>query len=396
MRPVERPAEDKGSRYPRRLYVAFAAMAIAASLGLDYLASRRGERAYLFPSPPRREAALAARAPLPDLAGRALADCGIAARDIRRGQDEDGLPRLTVRLPKDIYLKVAAALQSIFQESGASVQTEEGERAGQTTYSWSVARGESERLALLFACPPPAALKKEEAAPPAASRPAAPEKTVAIVIDDMGNSLEALQEIVDLHVPLTISVLPQSPYALETAQTAHDNNLEVMLHLPGESLNHQEGNPSPTAIIRSDMGAEEIRSFVLDSLGRVPFVSGANNHMGSKITQEPAVMAPMLTVLKEKGLFFLDSRTGDRSIAYDLAHEMGLRATFRNVFLDSKVGVDYSRKRLIELFKLAQKKGRAVAIGHPFPETLKALRDNLSLQRKYGVRLVFASQIIAD
>ena len=107
-------------------------------------------------------------------------------------------------------------------------------------------------------------------------------------------------------------------------------------------------------------------------------------------------MAPILAVLKEKGLFFLDSRTGDHSIAYDVARSLGLRATYRSVFLDSKVGVDYSKKRLIELFKLAQKKGRAVAIGHPFPETLQALREGLALASKYGVKLVPVSQVIEN
>lgn len=397
MSSVESPTGERGSHYPRRLYLAFAVLAVLSCLGLDYLASRRGEKSYFFPPRRRPEAALPAPASLAELAGRILAESGITERDIRRSLTEEGLPRLSVRLAKEAYLKLAAPLRSIFQEHGATVQAEEKENAGQAAYSWSVVRGEKERLTLLFSCPPPPPPpEKEEAPPPAPPRPPATEKIIAIVIDDMGDSLEAIQEICALHVPLTISVLPQSPYATETAQTAHDHNLEVMLHLPGESLNHQEGNPAPSTIIRSDMGPEEIRAFVLDSLRRVPFVSGVNNHMGSKITQEQEVMAPILGVLKEKGLFFLDSRTGDRSIAYDLAHKMGLRSTYRNVFLDSKVGVDYSRKRLIELFKLAQKKGRAVGIGHPFPETLQALRENLSLQRKYGVKLVFASQIIPD
>jgi polysaccharide deacetylase 2 family uncharacterized protein YibQ len=212
----------------------------------------------------------------------------------------------------------------------------------------------------------------------------------------MGNSLEALHEVCDLHVPLTISVLPQSPYGQETAQTAHDNHLEVMLHLPGESVNHQEGNPAPMAIVRSDMTADEIVAMLEDSLGRVPYATGVNNHMGSKITQEEPVMRPILGFIKEKGLFFVDSRTASQSIAYDLAQKMGVRSTYRNVFLDSEVGVEFSRKKLIELFKLAQKKRRAVGIGHPFPETLQALKSNLHLSKKYGVSLVLASQIIRD
>jgi polysaccharide deacetylase 2 family uncharacterized protein YibQ len=396
MRPEESPSGEPGSNYLRRLYIIFAALAMVSCLGLDYLASRRGERSYLFsPFPPAKPGELAT-IPLTHLAVQVLAEGRVAEADIRRGRSEDGRPRLSVRLPIDAYQGLAASLRSAFQQHGVNARVEEHEEAGQTTYSWSVLRGETERLDLEFTCVLPPPPEKEEAPRPAPPRTAAPDKIVAIIIDDMGNSLDALQEVCDLDMPLTISVLPESPYAQETAQTAHDHDLEVMLHLPGESLNHQEGNPSPMAIIRADMPPAEIRAFVLDSLGKVPYAAGVNNHMGSKITQEPKVMSPILDVLKERGLFFLDSRTGDHSIAYDLARRMGLRSTYRNVFLDSKVGLDYSKKRLVELFKLAQKKGRAVAIGHPFPETLQALRDELPLLRKYGVRLVPASRVIPE
>ncbi len=107
-------------------------------------------------------------------------------------------------------------------------------------------------------------------------------------------------------------------------------------------------------------------------------------------------MIPLLDVLRNRGLFFIDSVTGGRSIAYDLARRMGLHSAYRNVFLDSEVGVDYSRRRLVELFELAKRKGKSIAIGHPFPETLRALRDNLALPARYGVRLVPASRVVPN
>jgi polysaccharide deacetylase 2 family uncharacterized protein YibQ len=210
----------------------------------------------------------------------------------------------------------------------------------------------------------------------------------------MGLSLEALKELCDLGQPITISILPYSPYAEETARIAQENGLEVMLHLPGESLNHEEGNNSTPGLIKSGMSEEEIRSQVEDSLSRVPFARGINNHMGSKITQEEPVMRPILDLLKSRGLYFIDSRTTADTIAFDLAHKMGLRAAYRNIFLDSSVGVDYSKEQIIKLFRLSQKTGRAIAIGHPFPETLQALRENIHLLKAYRVKPVLASEII--
>ncbi|HCS48188.1 MAG TPA: hypothetical protein DIW61_08020 [Candidatus Aminicenantes bacterium] len=219
---------------------------------------------------------------------------------------------------------------------------------------------------------------------------------MAIIIDDMGTSLEALQQVLDLGQPVTISILPLSPYAEETARIAHENGLEVMLHLPGESLNHQEGNNSTAGLIRSGMKEEEVRSLVEEALSRIPYVEGVNNHMGSKITQEEPVMRPILDILKSHDLYFIDSRTTAETIAFDLARKMGLRTAYRNIFLDSSVGVDFSKKKITDLFRLSQKTGKAIGIGHPFPETLQALRENIQLLKKFKVTPVFASQIIPD
>ncbi len=395
MNPASSPKGETGERYPRRLYLALAALAAVSFIGLDYLASRRGERAYLFPQRPSR---VAAAVPLADLAGQVFAESGIGEKNIRAARDPQGQPQFSVELTKEAYLGLAALLESAFRDHQARTRVEEGETEGRTTYSWIVRRAAGEKLTLLFSCLPPPSTESAAIPPaPVSPPPASWEKIAAIIIDDMGSSLVSLQEILDLGVPLTISVLPQSQYAMETAQTAHDHNLEVMLHRPGEALNHQGVEaPPPSPLIRSGMTADEIRAIVVDSLNRVPFVSGVNNHMGSRITQEKKVMTPVFALLKERRLFFIDSVTGNGSIAYDLARKMGLHSGYRNVFLDSEVGVDYSKKKLVELFRLAKTRGRAVGIGHPFPETLEALREGLSLSREYGVRLVLASQAIRD
>jgi polysaccharide deacetylase 2 family uncharacterized protein YibQ len=268
------------------------------------------------------------------------------------------------------------------------VLKEEKENREEITFSWIVRGKKEQRLSLLFNCRRPT--PEEKAGPP----PPLPKYLAAIVIDDMGFSLEALQEICDLNIPITVSILPLSPLAQETAETANERGLEVMLHLPCESVNHQEGDNGTIGFIHSSMSDEDVRILTEDFLGRVPFIKGVNNHMGSKITQNEPIMRTILGLLAERNLFFLDSRTTANSIAYDLAKQMGLRSAYRNVFLDSTVGVNFSAKKLIELLELSQKTGKAVAIGHPFHETLRALKENIRLFKKYDVEPVFASQIV--
>jgi polysaccharide deacetylase 2 family uncharacterized protein YibQ len=221
-----------------------------------------------------------------------------------------------------------------------------------------------------------------------------PRGEVALIIDDMGNSLEVLGELLTLRQPVTIAVLPYSDHAEETARIAHENNLEVLLHLPLESLNNHDASSDSQGIILAGMTPEEIVQSFEDSLARVPYADGVNNHMGSKFTADRSLMRTLLVPLKERGLFFVDSRTTAQTVAYAEAIRMGVPAVERNVFLDADADRGRIGSRIAELFKLAQKKGRAVGIGHPYPETLEALRTDFCLFENYGLEVVPVSRLV--
>jgi polysaccharide deacetylase 2 family uncharacterized protein YibQ len=386
---LSQPPTGKSEKpYSARLFAAFALLAVLSSLGLDYLASRKGEKSYLFSSRAPAKEAPEIPLSLTQTILPFLEESGLPAGAIQESKVESGAPLVSVILPRDVYAKIEPQLENLLKEK--SILFEKKEDLERTSYSWVLRRGKRESLTLLFSYPKPPPPKKEEALR------LPPENVVAIIIDDMGNSLEALQEIRALKTPVTISILPLSTYAIETAQIAHENGLEVMLHLPGESISHQEGTEQMGGVIRSGMNEKEIKTLVEDSLGRVPYVEGVNNHMGSKITQDEPVMRPILELLREKKLYFLDSRTSRDSIAYDLAKKMGLRSAFRNVFLDSTVGVNFTRQKITELCRLSQRTGKAIGIGHPFPETLRALKENIGLLEKHKIKPVLVSQVIED
>jgi polysaccharide deacetylase 2 family uncharacterized protein YibQ len=241
--------------------------------------------------------------------------------------------------------------------------------------------------------PKPAPPVKEPVRIQPAPAAAAPRSKVAIVMDDMGNSLEALDELLALGERVTVSILPYSPHSRETAEIAHRNGLEVILHLPLESLNNHDSEAGTEGLIHSGMSEAEVRKTMADNLDRVPYIKGVNNHMGSKVTADEALMRIILEPLKEKGLFFLDSRTSGRSVAYSVALNMGIPAEYRQVFLDADGSDGLIKERLLELFRLAKKEGRAIGICHPFRETLQTLKENVHLLKDYGLEAVFASEL---
>jgi uncharacterized protein len=215
---------------------------------------------------------------------------------------------------------------------------------------------------------------------------------LAIILDDLGNDRPAAEQIFALHYPLTISVLPNHPHSVDIAEDAHRRGYEVMLHLPMESIGKEKPELQE---LKPGMHPAEIASLVGQFLQNVPEVIGVNNHEGSEATADKALMSELMPVLRERNLFYIDSRTTATTVAFETAQQDGVRAAFRNVpFLDDVAEVPAVRKQLELALRGAREKGEAVAIGHPHPATLEALREILPQAKAQGVRLVFASELV--
>jgi len=249
--------------------------------------------------------------------------------------------------------------------------------------------------------PAPPGRPRPDARAPAAKTPAPPTRMLrapgeparaAIIMDDLGNSLEPLQELCALGAKVTASILPFAAETRPSAEAAKACGLEVMLHLPLESLTPPAR--TPTGTISSGMSGEEVRADILACIEQVPGCRGVNNHAGSKATEDTVLMPEILGVLRSKGLYFIDSRTTSATVAYETARALGVPAAERNVFLDVVLEDGAIKSRIEELFRIARDAGRAVGICHPKPETLAALRKYLGLAPAYGVTLVFASEIV--
>lgn len=221
----------------------------------------------------------------------------------------------------------------------------------------------------------------------------APGAIAAIVIDDVGNVRHEGLRAVELPGPLTYAVIPHTPHAVTLARLAHALDKEVLVHLPMEA--HGARRLGPGALTAAqDRALFERR--VRAALASVPHARGASNHMGSRLTAMPRPMRWLMGVLAERhGMLFLDSRTTAQTVAEASALEAGVPATSRDVFLDNDPDPAAVRSQLRELLERARRHGAAVAIGHPYPDTLAVLRDELPRLPGRGVRLVPLSEVVA-
>jgi polysaccharide deacetylase 2 family uncharacterized protein YibQ len=195
---------------------------------------------------------------------------------------------------------------------------------------------------------------------------------VAIIIDDMGYHPTIGRGLLNLDLNLSFAFLPHSPFAGELTEIAFQKKRDILVHIPMEALGKQ-WDPGPGAIYL-DTPAKQKKIILQQDLAAIPHAIGANNHMGSKLTANRQAMHLVLTELKTKDLFFIDSFTTAKSTGMDEAQKMGIRTNRRDIFLDNVQKTNTICVQLDKLIKKAKKNHQAIAIGHPYRSTLEALK----------------------
>ncbi len=218
------------------------------------------------------------------------------------------------------------------------------------------------------------------------------EKIASIIIDDVGNNLEYGQDVIELPATLTIAILPRTTYAKTLARLAVKNNKEVMLHLPMQSVEHHQHSPGTLDL---HMTRKEFNEQLRLNLNSVPYIRGVNNHMGSLLTRHPGHMTWLMDELsRHGGLYFIDSKTTNKSIADKIAVEYEVPNLSRDYFLDPDHEKDTLRQQFDRFIQKVNRRGFALAIAHPYPETIAFLKAHLDELTEQGITLIPVSELV--
>lgn len=225
-----------------------------------------------------------------------------------------------------------------------------------------------------------------------AQPPVQQQPIIAIVIDDMGKHMDVGQRVLALPGPVACAFLPREKHTFKLAEQANRHGREVLLHLPMDSV---DGRPLDDGAVTLEMTKSQFVGTVLDNLRRVPHVIGVNNHMGSLLTRHPGHMRWLMEAMhRQDPLFFVDSRTTTATVALQVAEENGIPGIRRNVFLDNSPDEKDIAFQFDRLVALAREQGSALAIGHPYPQTLAVLEQRLPQLEWQGVRLASVRELI--
>ncbi len=217
---------------------------------------------------------------------------------------------------------------------------------------------------------------------------------IAIVIDDVGLSYDTSMAMTEMTGPLTLSFLPYAEFLPEQAKALKLAGHELMVHLPMEPKT-VTADPGPNALL-SSLNIEEFERRIAWNLNRFDGFVGVNNHMGSLLTEQPGLMVRVMVHLRRNGHFFLDSLTSPKSVAGRAAKATGVPHVSRDIFLDNERNIQAIMSQLAETEAIARRRGYAIAIGHPYEETLKALEFWMAGLKRKKLTLVPLSQIVAD
>lgn len=214
---------------------------------------------------------------------------------------------------------------------------------------------------------------------------------LVIIIDDIGNNYAQGNAMVELNGPLTLAFLPHTPHAKTLARKAHRQNKEVILHAPMEN---SVAAPLGPGALTQGLNKQEFQQTLRQAIAAIPHIQGINNHMGSALTENKQAMQWVMETLQQEQLYFVDSLTSPKSIAYQQANAHQLPALRRHVFLDNQKTPEALLQQWNKALRIAKKTGRAILIGHPYPESHAFLAKKLPKLAAQGIELVPASRLL--
>lgn len=216
---------------------------------------------------------------------------------------------------------------------------------------------------------------------------------IVLIIDDFGASLKQAKPFLAINESINFAILPDLSFSKKISQLARKSGKEVLLHCPMEPEEYPKADPGRGGIFVK-MKKDEILETLKDNLDSVPHAVGFNNHMGSRLTQDKEKMEIVLSWAKKNNLFYIDSRTTPKTIGAQTARELSIKTAERKVFLDNIREIPEIEKEISKLAEIAKKDGKAIGIGHPYPETAAAIQMMIPSLKKEGIEFVKASEVV--
>jgi|GEM_PF-2524863 len=216
--------------------------------------------------------------------------------------------------------------------------------------------------------------------------------TIGIIVDDVGASIESLDQWLAVDAPLTFSILPRLAHSEELAQQLYAAGYRIMLNVPTEGTPPHEW--SGEGQISKDMEQATVLRMLDDDLVTVPHSTGMNNHEGQVGCADLQLMMWQCGWAKANNLFVLDSRTARYSMVSTAAEAVGLEKKYNQVFIDEHNDADFIHVAMGQLANIARSNGVAIGIcNFSRSNTPAVLAETIKELRQEGINFAFVQDL---
>ncbi len=185
---------------------------------------------------------------------------------------------------------------------------------------------------------------------------------IAVVLDDAGYNYQSADIFYNSQLPLTFALIPDLPNSYEHYEKICAAGMNLILHVPMEPEKGADFVEKQAILV--SMSRKEITDKLELFFSHYPKAAGMNNHMGSRAVKDSQVMDAVLDFAKKRKIFWLDSKTTPASVSSMIAKGKKLAYFERDVFLDNENTEEYAEKAMLQLIKIAKKRGYGIGIGH--------------------------------
>lgn len=396
MSPKRRKKKSNSKKTTALIFTAFISIAVITVCLLEYIDYSNGKPSFLFSRLVHIDRPEKEKPAEESINSKLLALLNQEKLKYDYFKDSDKRCHIKLETPEAKHKALVSKIKKLLS-GGLSLETAEVRKlSDRILFLYNLRKGKETTHIILMTILREAKTAKKTTTPPKVKQRAKPR--IAFIIDDIGNNDYGALELKNLGIPITASILPFSPYAFDEARQAYMYNLETLIHLPMQPLNSHSIDYTVDQFITRQSTEADIRALLQKARQIIPYAKGTNNHQGSLITSDQKQMSIVLKILKKEGLFFIDSRTTPRTVAYRTAKSMGIKTTERDVFLEDigngDTTYEYTLNQIKRLIQKAKQNGEAVAIGHPYRTTFAGIRDSIDNIRAAGIEIVFVSELL--
>ena len=218
---------------------------------------------------------------------------------------------------------------------------------------------------------------------------------VAVVLKDLGLDEEATKAAIRLPGVVTLAFAPYAQGIDDWIERAREAGHEVLITLPMEPIDYPRSDPGPYALLTTLAPDENLRRLEW-VLSRTTGYVGVTNFQGSKFASDTRSLRPIMAELKRRGLLFLDSHASVVSVVPQLIRSTGIAGETADKSIDVEASESNIRRGLEDLVELARRNGSAIAVGQPYPVTLRTVRAWIETLDVAGVMIVPLSAVVEE